>query len=137
MLNTELTTNEASEAVMSRSIDAFNARDLEAMLACMSEGVLYRPLPRTGVCSSYRGHDGVAAYIDELEHLARRHSFELLETRDAGHGLVLAVGNVRETPTGDPDPFCALHQFSNGLIISVHHYLGEADTLPHVGLLGE
>ena len=57
------------ERVVSRWVDAFNARDLDGMLACLAADVDLHPLRLSGLRASYRGHDGVREWFAQLKRL--------------------------------------------------------------------
>lgn len=71
------------EAVVRRWFDAFNAREIDAMLAEMHPRVDFHPLRLHGVESSYHGHDGVRSWLDDVERLHHTHRIELADVHDA------------------------------------------------------
>ena len=75
-----------------RAIDAYNRRDLDALLAEMHPEIELQP-PLTALAGNvYRGHDGVAAWLADLDETFVRTRIDPLEVEDLG-GLVLALTN--------------------------------------------
>jgi ketosteroid isomerase-like protein len=79
----------ACETVL-RAIDAYNERDLDALLAEMHPEIVLQP-PLTALAGNvYRGHDGVAQWLTDLDETFERTHIEPVEVEDVG-GLVLAL----------------------------------------------
>ena len=122
-------------AIVSRWVDAFNARDLDAMLACLAEGVDFHPCRLSGLGTSYSGHDGVREWFGRLERLRHEHKIVLSETRDLGDGRVFARGRLSLGGSAEVGPFSAVQRIDGGLIVAAHHYLTEPDLLEALGLV--
>ena len=128
-------TAQAPDALVRRWVDAFNAQDLEGMLARLDREVRFHPLRLSGLDGSYRGHDGVRRWFAQLTQLHHEHVIVLSEVHRAGDGKVLAVGALTLAGNFDIAPFCALHRIADGLIVAAHHYLTDPDMLEHLGLV--
>jgi ketosteroid isomerase-like protein len=50
-----------------RSVEAFNRRDIGAMLACFDPSVEYRPVLSAIGVSVYHGHDGMRSWFGQLD----------------------------------------------------------------------
>ena len=73
-----------------RAIDAYNRRDLDALLAEMHPEIVLSP-PLTALAGNvYRGHDGVAQWLTDLDETFASTHIEPVEVEDFG-GLVLAL----------------------------------------------
>jgi SnoaL-like domain len=125
-----------SEKLVVRWVEAFNARDLTAMLACLAEEVDFHPLRLAGVLGCYRGHDGVREWLATLEQLGHDHQIVLDDVRDLGDGRVLASGSLNLGGERDVGPFAAVDRVDGGLIVAACHYLSDPDTIERIGLLG-
>ncbi len=125
----------APDALVSGWLDAFNAKDLEGMLACLDSDVRFYPLRLSGLDGSYRGHDGVQRWFVQLTRLRYEHVIVVSDVHGAGEDKVLAVGALRLVGNLDIAPFCALHRIVDGVIVAAHHYLSDRDMLEHVGLI--
>ena len=85
-----------------RSVDAFNRRDLDALLALMDEGVEGVP-PLASMEGSYHGHAGIRRWWESLFQGLPDFTIEVVEVRDPGD-LTIAVlrnhahGAVSGTP---------------------------------------
>src|SRR4051794_22458353 len=58
-----------AKALVLRWVNAFNARNLDALLSCLHPEVDFHPLKLLGVDRSYRGHDGVRTWFGRLDAL--------------------------------------------------------------------
>jgi len=114
----------ADEATVRSWFDAFNARDLEGMLACMHPHVDFHPLQLHGLRDAYQGHLGVAEWFAALEEMEHRHRVELAQTSVLGSGRVIASGTLTDDSAA-PASFWALERFEAGLIIAARHHLSE------------
>jgi ketosteroid isomerase-like protein len=75
-----------------RAIDAYNSRDIEAMVEEVDPEVEWRPA--WGEAAVYRGHEGVRKLFRELDDVLDELHLEYSETRDLGDRVV-AIGRVR------------------------------------------
>jgi hypothetical protein len=125
----------AGAGVVARLVEAFNARDLDGMLACFAQNVDFHPLRLNGCESSYSGHDGVRAWWLQINRGGLEHRVVISETRVTDDGRVLSSGSLRLPGGLEIGTFCALHSFEAGLIVTAHHYLSDPDMVERVGLL--
>lgn len=114
----------ADEATVRSWFDAFNARDLEGMLACMHPHVDFHPLRLHGLEEAYWGHRGVGEWFSALQELEHGHRVELAQTSAVGSGRVIASGTL-STDTSAPASFWALERLEAGLIVAARHHLSE------------
>ena len=81
------------DSTVLRAIDAYNRRDLDALLAEMHPEIVLQP-PLTALAGNvYRGHDGVAQWLTDLDETFERTHIEPVEVEDVG-GLVLALDDL-------------------------------------------
>jgi len=123
------------DTVVLRWAQAFNARDLDGMLACVDERVDFHPLRLRGVASRYRGRDGVREWFGRLRQGRHEHRIAVCEVRDLGAGKVFASGSLRLGDEADVGPVCLLQQLEAGMIVSAHEYLSDPDTIERLGLI--
>jgi len=121
---------QGSEMIVVRWVEAFNARDLDGMLACLAEDVDFYPLRLNGMDGRYRGHDGVREWFANLRRSRHEHQIVVSETRDLGQGRVLASGSLSLGGPADVGSFCAVNRIHGELIIAAHHYLRGHDRAP-------
>jgi hypothetical protein len=124
----------APETVVCAWVDAFNARDLGGMLACLDHEVRFHPLRLLGLDGSYHGHDGVRRWFDRLAQLRCELLIDVSEVRPVGDGQVFATGTVRLCEDALA-PFSAVHRIAGKLITATHHYLSDPSLLEHLGLV--
>jgi ketosteroid isomerase-like protein len=125
---------ERSETIVVRWVDAFNARDLDLMLALLAPDVDFHPLRLSGLASRYRGHGGVQEWFRRSRRLRHEHQIVLSEVRDVGQ-RVFAAGSLSLGGEPDTGPFCALHRVRDGLIVAVRQYLTDPDMIERLGLI--
>ena len=90
--------------LMYRAVDAFNGRDLDAHLALMDDDV--EVIPRVGAMegeSSYRGHDGVRRWWNDVLDVFPDWKVEVVEVRDLGD-LTLATIRLSGHGAGSAAP---------------------------------
>ena len=82
--------------VVRRMFAAFAERDLEAMLASMDEEVEFLPVTANLTTGGvpYRGHDGIARYLEDVAGVWPQLRIYPEELRDLGDSVV-ALGRVR------------------------------------------
>jgi ketosteroid isomerase-like protein len=112
-----------SKAVVSHWFAAFNARELDGMLACMHSDVDFHPLRLHGIDSAYHGHDGVRSWFEDLDKMQHRHRIELTEVRDGRDGQLIAIGSLSLADPDGPSSFWGLERIAEGTIVSARHYL--------------
>jgi hypothetical protein len=124
----------SQETIVSRWVDAFNARDLDRVLAGLAGAVDFHPLRLSGIAASYRGHDGAREWFTQLMRLHHDYRIVLHEIRETSEGRVFASGSLSLGAESDVGPFCALHRFADGLIVAIHQYLTDPDMIESLGL---
>lgn len=114
-------------AALTDWFDAFNARDLDAILAGTAPDVRLYPLPLSGLQRTYRGHDGLRRWFVDIADAGHTYAVELKEFKTIRPGELVGIGEMRFTEGGDPFPFWARDLFEDGLIKIAHHYLSDPD----------
>jgi ketosteroid isomerase-like protein len=118
-----------------RAFQAFNKRDLDAVLADVHDDV--EAFPRlAAVEGGYRGHEGVRRWWAQLLGTFPDFHVEVLEVRDLGDFVVLALrvsGRGAESDTPLDAAFWHVNQFRDGKVIRWHVYTTEHEALEAVG----
>jgi len=114
----------ADEATVRRWFDAFNLRDLEAMLSCMDAHVDFRPLRLSGIDGVYHCHVGVRDWFADLVRMEHRHRIDLSTVRTSGGDTVIAAGTLSVACTPESS-FWAVERFRNGVIVAAQHHLSD------------
>lgn len=109
--------------------EAFNARDLEAMLELMDPDVDFQPLSLRGDCRTYRGHDGICEWFAVLMECKRKLRIERLTVSAHVTGELIASGMLTRLHCSQPTPFCGVHTVEDGLIVCAYHYLSDPDSV--------
>ena len=83
-----------------RAIRAYNARDVEGLLAVAHPDLVWRPMAATAVDgSAYEGHAGVVRYFEESSAIWERMEIDVDEISGEGEAIVL-VGRIRARGRG-------------------------------------
>jgi ketosteroid isomerase-like protein len=119
-----------------RSVDAFNRRDLDALLAVMDDDVEGAP-PLASMEGNYHGHAGIRRWWESLFSGLPDFTIEVVEVRDLGD-LTVAVlrnrahGAVSHTPI--EQRLWLVGEGRNGKIIWWQTFRSEAEALEAVAL---
>jgi SnoaL-like domain len=132
---TSLPVAQVPERVVSRWVDAFNARDLEDMLMRLDPRVDFHPLRLGGLGSSYRGHDGVRDWWLQTMRQVGEYQIGLSDVRSVGEGEVFAVGSLHLAGERHIGSFSALHRIDRGLIVAAYHCLTDPEMIESLGLI--
>jgi ketosteroid isomerase-like protein len=112
-----------------RGIEAYNRRDVEALLDELDTEVEWRPsLPVMlgGDETVYRGHDGARQLLRDLDEVLAERQLDLPEIREEGDRVV-ATGSLRirgkSSGALTEAPFTWVADFKNGRAIRIQTYL--------------
>jgi ketosteroid isomerase-like protein len=129
--------SQANGEAFKRAIEAYNRRDVEALLRELDTEIEWRPvLPVVlgGDATVYRGHDGVRQLLGDLDEVERQLDFS--EIREAGDHVV-ATGSLRirgkSSGALSESPFGCVAELKNGKAIRIQTYLDPSDALEHLG----
>jgi ketosteroid isomerase-like protein len=119
-----------------RAFQAFNDRDLDTVLAGLHDDV--EAFPRlAAVEGGYRGHEGVRRWWEQLLGAFPDFQAEILEERDLGEFMVVAIrvrGRGAESDTPLDSAIWHVNQFRDGKVIRWRVYTSESEALDAVGL---
>jgi ketosteroid isomerase-like protein len=126
--------------VFKRGFEAYNSRDVEAVLATVDPEVEWHPLLPVllgGEATVYRGHAGVRELVRELDDAFVEFRSELSEIRDLGE-RVLAIGRLRGRGRGSgvatETDVVWMVEFNDGKGLVIREYLNPNEALEAVGL---
>ncbi len=125
-----------------RFLDAYNRRDVEAMLEGLDPEVEWHPailVPLEGEATVYRGHEGMRRWVRDLDEVFADIHVEYSEIRDLGERIV-GIGHIRMRGTGSgaetESPVASVSEFKNAKAIRVRTYLDPNEALEAAGLEG-
>jgi ketosteroid isomerase-like protein len=131
--------SQANGEAFKRAIEAYNRRDVEALLRELDTEIEWRPvLPVVlgGDATVYRGHDGVRQLLRDLDEVLAERQLDFSEIRQAGDQLV-AIGNLRirgkSSGALSESPFGCVAELKNGKLTRIQTYLDPSDALEHLG----
>ena len=123
-----------------RGLDAFNRRDVEAMLEELDpDAVLHLALPAMfgGESTVFRGHDGLRDFMRDLDEAFAEFKVEISEIRDLGERLV-TIGHLhgrgKESGADVESPIGYVIDFKSGKIVRYRDYFDPKEALEAAGL---
>jgi ketosteroid isomerase-like protein len=123
-----------------RGVDAYNRRDVEALLEELHPRIEWRPLLPVllgGEAVVYRGHESARQGIRELEEAFTELRAEPVEFRDLGE-RVIAIGHLhgrgKESGIVTESPIVWSVDFEDGKVIRIREYLDPDEALEDAGL---
>ena len=130
--------SQANGEAFKRAIEAYNRRDVEALLHELDTEIEWRPvLPVVlgGDATVYRGHDGVRQLLRDLDEVLAERQMDFSEIREAGD-LVVATGSLRirgkSSGALNESPFGCVAELKSGKVIRIQTYLNPSDALEHL-----
>jgi ketosteroid isomerase-like protein len=127
--------SEENTELLKRAVDAYNRRDLEALLSELDPDVEWRPaLPGLlgAEAPTYRGHEGIAEMLRDLYEVLDLIHFDYTEVRDLGD-RVIAIGHIRTRGKASgvetEAPYANVADVENGKGIRIQGYLDVDEAL--------
>ena len=122
-----------------RFVDAFNRRDVEAIVEVVDAGVKWRPAAPValgGETTVYRGHSGISEGLRDLHDSFAELQIDLSEFQEVGD-RVLGTGRIRTRGKGSgaefDSAFGAVFEFKNGKATQIRSYLDLGEALEAAG----
>jgi ketosteroid isomerase-like protein len=81
--------------LIATGVAAFNAGDIDGMLAPFHPEVEFQPLRAVLEGTIYRGHEGFRRWLEDMAEDWREFALETIDVSDLGGGRVLVHGRVR------------------------------------------
>jgi ketosteroid isomerase-like protein len=130
---------QANVEIAKRVIDAFNRRDLDAILECVNQDVEWFPaMPVTFGGGALRGRAGIESYIREVTDTWEEYRVVGQDFRDLGGDQVLVLSRIEGRGAGSGGLVDAamgqIFDFRGGKISRVRTYLDHDEALKAVGL---
>ena len=124
---------------MQRAIDAYNRRDVEAMLRELDPEVEWHsalPMLLSGQATVYRGHEGIRELFSEFDDVLDEIHVETTEIRDLGDRVVF-IGRIRmrgkKSGIETESPLASVSVSIDGKAVLVRTYLDPKDALEAAG----
>jgi ketosteroid isomerase-like protein len=132
--------SEENVEVFKRGLEAYNRRDLDAMLEMVDPEVEFHAVLQValgGEAVVYRGYDGARDMVRDLDDTLAPLHIEISEIRDLDDVLV-ATGSLRgrgtESGVDIESPYGLVVEFRNGKAIRIRDYLDPKQALEAAGL---
>jgi ketosteroid isomerase-like protein len=119
-----------------RSIDAFNRRDLDALLALMDDDVQGFP-PLASLEGDYRGHAGIRRWWESVFDNLPDFTIEVLDVRDPGDLTIAALRNrAHGAVSGTPvdQRLWLVGEWRNRKVVWWRTFRSEEEALEAVGM---
>ena len=116
-------------------VDAFNGRDVEALVRLAHSSVVVYPTPLFRHQDRYGGHDGLRRWIADIVANDTSESVRVTDVRQQRSGEFLVTGEI--ALHGEPvSPVAGLVVVRDGLVVSARSYLSDEQTMRDVGHIG-
>jgi len=122
-----------------RGVEAYNRRDVEALLADADPGIEWYPAilgKLSGRATVYRGHDGLRQLMIDIDDTLAEIDVEFPEVRDLGD-QVLGVGRIRTRGKASgvvtEAPLGYVADYRDGKVTRVRTYLDPREALEAAG----
>jgi ketosteroid isomerase-like protein len=132
--------SEENVDLIRRAIDAYNQRDVEALLQTLDPEIEWNPaLPGVlaGGSHVYRGHDGIVAMFRDFADVLDEVRFDYADIHDRGD-LVVAVGEIhtrgKASGAETVSDYACVGRIRDGKGISLVGYLDPAEAMREAGL---
>jgi ketosteroid isomerase-like protein len=125
--------SDPSHDLVWRWAEAVNRRDRDALIALSHPEIDLYPL-QIAVSGHYRGHEGVARWMDDLTTDDIGHGVRLESTRTLPDGRVALTGDVY-LEDRLISPYTLVVEVRDGLVARVRSYLNDEETLRALKLL--
>ena len=125
------------ETVVLEGIEAFNRRDVEALLATMSADIEIVPFDAKLFGTSYHGEAGIRRWVAEMETEWSELRVQVDETRAIGEDVVVIgrmVGRTKDTEVDVDLPAAFLSTIHDGRLIRMESYSDAREALAAAGL---
>jgi ketosteroid isomerase-like protein len=123
-----------------RGLDAYNRRDIEALLETLDPEVEWSPafpVLLGGDAMAYRGHEGIREMFRDFDDVLEEIHVEYSEVRDLGDRVV-AIGRIRTRGKASgattESPFGSVTDLKDGKAVLVRTYLDPQEALEAAGL---
>jgi ribosomal protein S18 acetylase RimI-like enzyme len=116
-------------------IEAFNRRDIDALVGLVSPDFEFHPTSLVGERRVYEGHDGLRRWAGELSESQLKHQARLREIRVLDENRFLALTEVLlDGELVSPSAMLA-HIDAAGRIVEAHAYLSDEEMLIKIGVV--
>ena len=130
--------SQANMEIAKRVIDAFNRRDLNAILECVNQDVEWFPALSVTFGGALRGREGIESYVREVGDTWEEYCVVDQDFRDLGGDQVLVLSRIKGRGTASGGVVDAamgqVFDFRDGKIARVRTYLDHGEALRAAGL---
>ena len=123
--------------LIAQGVEAFNAGDIDGMLAPMHPDVEFQPLRAVLEGSVYHGHEGFRRWLEDMAEDWQQFDLDVIEVSEPGANCVLVHGRVHargRTSVVELDATAAwLCELQDGLISRLRFYRDVAAALDAAG----
>jgi hypothetical protein len=117
-------------------VEAYNTRDLDAMLAVLDPAVVAHPSPLFERRPANLGHEGVRAWWQTMVDSGRWYQVVISHIRQAADGQWAIVGEIQQGGEVE-SPWLLVFRIKAGLITESRSYLSDEQIVADLGRLSE
>jgi hypothetical protein len=117
-------------------IDAFNRRDPEALVKLADPAIEFSPTGLVGARRTYHGHEGLRAWVSDLEESPSEHQVRVREVRLLEDERMLVLSEVLLDGEHVTASAMIARLNDTGKIVEAQAYLSDEEMLRRTGLLG-
>jgi hypothetical protein len=128
----EARTASTGRVVAQRVIDAFNRRDVEAIVALCAPDVEFHPTQLVGFKQVYHGHDGLRRWMRDLAANGAGHQVAIREVREHRQGFVVLTEVLLGGERIMSSAMLATTD-ADGLVTDARAYLSDEEMLNSLG----
>jgi hypothetical protein len=115
-------------------IDAWNERDVEALVALADQSIELHPLRLRSLGEGYEGHDGLREWMAAIEDAGHEHRITLEGFHELKGDRIVLEGQV--TIGGRfTSPYSGIYEFEAGRVKVMSHYFTPLSLLESIGVL--
>lgn len=118
----------SAESLGRRFAEAFNQRDADGLVAVSHPQIEFYPTGAGGTGRSYHGHEGLRAWVEELNRSELKHHVRILGVHEIDAGRV-AVSCELLADGAVITPSTMIGLIADGALIEVHGHLTDISTL--------
>jgi ketosteroid isomerase-like protein len=131
--------SQANVEIVKRVIDAFNRRDVDAILQCVNPDLEWFPAIAVTVGGdALRGREGIESYVREISDTWREYRVVAQDFRVTGNEQVLVLSRVEARGAGSgglvDEPMGQIYDLHDGKISRVRTFLDHREALQAAGL---
>jgi hypothetical protein len=114
-----------------RFAEAFNRRDADGLVAVSDPEIEFHPTGAGGTGRSYHGHEGLRAWVEELNRSGSKHQVRIVDVQEIdARRVVVSCELLSDGEVVTPSTMIGV--IAEGALVEVHGHLADIATLRQV-----